>query len=251
MNCEWRWRRDSNPCKRLCRPVPSRSATPPCGSTHVAGLPRRGTLTLERMTRLELATLTLARLCATNCATSACVLPDLSGTSMTLAQIHTDAKPMSPRACLPKRAKACLRIRYARLPAHVADGRLAQLVARFLHTEEVVGSSPASPTEHPRFPGGFLLPGGGRSRTSGGDSPSGGRTTRAGSSARRIPSARRRTRAVRRALIGDRDERVTRSPSRPCPAPSPATSRRSPRPLGSTAPARRGKGAASRPPVGG
>lgn len=25
-----RWRRDSNPCKRLCRPVPSRSATPPC-----------------------------------------------------------------------------------------------------------------------------------------------------------------------------------------------------------------------------
>ena len=24
-----RWRRDSNPCKRLCRPVPSRSATPP------------------------------------------------------------------------------------------------------------------------------------------------------------------------------------------------------------------------------
>ena len=27
---EWRWRRDSNPCKRLCRPVPSRSATPPC-----------------------------------------------------------------------------------------------------------------------------------------------------------------------------------------------------------------------------
>ena len=26
------------------------------------------------------------------------------------------------------------------------SGRLAQLVARFLHTEEVVGSSPASPT---------------------------------------------------------------------------------------------------------
>lgn len=27
-------------------------------------------------------------------------------------------------------------------------GRLAQLVARFLHTEEVIGSSPVSPTEH-------------------------------------------------------------------------------------------------------
>lgn len=26
------------------------------------------------------------------------------------------------------------------------DGRLAQLVARFLHTEEAIGSSPVSPT---------------------------------------------------------------------------------------------------------
>src|SRR6476469_5069817 len=34
---EWRWRRDSNPCKRLCRPVPSRSATPP----RVVRTPRR------------------------------------------------------------------------------------------------------------------------------------------------------------------------------------------------------------------
>lgn len=29
-------------------------------------------------------------------------------------------------------------------------GRLAQLVARFLHTEEVIGSSPVSPTDRPR-----------------------------------------------------------------------------------------------------
>ena len=37
-----RWRRDSNPCKRLCRPVPSRSATPPCGLTPRAeGLPKK------------------------------------------------------------------------------------------------------------------------------------------------------------------------------------------------------------------
>src|SRR4051794_22688499 len=27
-----RWRRDSNPCGRLCRPLPRLSATPPCGS---------------------------------------------------------------------------------------------------------------------------------------------------------------------------------------------------------------------------
>jgi hypothetical protein len=37
-----RWRRDSNPCKRLCRPVPSRSATPPCGLTpRAADLPKK------------------------------------------------------------------------------------------------------------------------------------------------------------------------------------------------------------------
>jgi hypothetical protein len=29
-------------------------------------------------------------------------------------------------------------------------GRLAQLVARFLHTEEVIGSSPVSPTNNRR-----------------------------------------------------------------------------------------------------
>ena len=66
----WRWRRDSNPCKRLCRPVPSLSATPP------SWLPPRVndvTHSLERTTRFELATPTLARLCATSCATSAFV----------------------------------------------------------------------------------------------------------------------------------------------------------------------------------
>ena len=61
-----RWRRDSNPCKRLCRPVPSRSATPPCGLTPRAEGPPKKAPALERMTRLELATPTLARLCSTN-----------------------------------------------------------------------------------------------------------------------------------------------------------------------------------------
>ncbi len=36
-------------------------------------------------------------------------------------------------------------------------GRLAQLVARFLHTEEVVGSSPASPTNAPTPLGAFVV----------------------------------------------------------------------------------------------
>jgi hypothetical protein len=46
-----RWRRDLNPCTRLCRPLPRLSATPPWCALRLS----------ERMTRLELATLTLAR----------------------------------------------------------------------------------------------------------------------------------------------------------------------------------------------
>ena len=60
---KWRWRRDSNPCKRLCRPVPSRSATPPLWNEPRDELHK--VAHTERMTRFELATLTLARLCAT------------------------------------------------------------------------------------------------------------------------------------------------------------------------------------------
>lgn len=88
-----RWRRDSNPCKRLCRPVPSRSATPPCGLTPRAeGLPKK-VPALERMTRLELATPTLARLCATNCATSALFPVVVPGTYETLADDRRLSKP--------------------------------------------------------------------------------------------------------------------------------------------------------------
>ena len=47
-----RWRRDSNPCIRLCRPLPRLSATPPSRQCHDA---------FERMTGFEPATLTLAR----------------------------------------------------------------------------------------------------------------------------------------------------------------------------------------------
>jgi hypothetical protein len=31
----WRWRRESNPCARLCRPLPHHSATPPQGLMHL------------------------------------------------------------------------------------------------------------------------------------------------------------------------------------------------------------------------
>src|SRR5215203_3819087 len=44
----------------------------------------------------------------------------------------------------------------ARAGSRILIGRLAQLVARFLHTEEVVGSSPASPTDETLGPPGGL-----------------------------------------------------------------------------------------------
>src|SRR5690606_17379069 len=52
---EVRWRRDSNPCGRLCRPLPRLSATPPCVGPHVVIVHKSCRETsLERMTRFEL-----------------------------------------------------------------------------------------------------------------------------------------------------------------------------------------------------
>ena len=45
----------------------------------------------------------------------------------------------------------CAQVGIAR-PVLVTDGRLAQLVARFLHTEEVISSSLVSPTTGPGTP---------------------------------------------------------------------------------------------------
>ena len=56
-------------------------------------------------------------------------------------------------ACQPRRGEFSASKRRVRstpprpLVSITAPGRLAQLVARFLHTEEVIGSSPVSPTE--------------------------------------------------------------------------------------------------------
>ncbi len=53
-----RWVRDSNPCIRLCRPLPRLSANPPRENlTRLVGMGQDS----ERMTGLEPATLTLAR----------------------------------------------------------------------------------------------------------------------------------------------------------------------------------------------
>ena len=40
---KWRWRRDSNPCIRLCRPLPRLSATPPEWLTPQAARTNRAT----------------------------------------------------------------------------------------------------------------------------------------------------------------------------------------------------------------
>ena len=64
-----RWRRDLNPCRRLCRPLPRLSATPPSGIQAFAESPRglrRRREAFERTTGLEPATSTLARLRSTN-----------------------------------------------------------------------------------------------------------------------------------------------------------------------------------------
>ena len=63
-----RWVRDSNPCTRLCRPLPRLSANPPSGYVRGVWAPCAALpfFTSERMTGLEPATSTLARLRSTN-----------------------------------------------------------------------------------------------------------------------------------------------------------------------------------------
>ena len=108
------------------------------------------------MTRLELATPTLARLCATNCATSAF-------RSRGLPRALVRHYPIWTQAQNEVRPARVFRIGRKHRPAsgtivesRSGCGRLAQLVARFLHTEEVISSSLVSPTtEGPRFAGGL------------------------------------------------------------------------------------------------
>ena len=60
----WRRNPESNRDPRICNPLHSHSAIPPY--TKMVHVAERQFLKLERETRLELATPTLARLCSTN-----------------------------------------------------------------------------------------------------------------------------------------------------------------------------------------
>lgn len=201
-----RWIRDSNPCIRLCRPLPRLSANPPCTGFGVGG-PRADQVGGTRRCRPddagprtgvraddEIRTRDphLGKVMRYRCATSACrsywcclltcravVLPvrrfrcparprrmyttaaPESKSSLRRSR-HSESDPrLSARIRLdavrsPGRGgrRRCIRtprIRYDRLSGRPArpPGRLAQLVARFLHTEEVIGSSPVSPTLTP------------------------------------------------------------------------------------------------------
>ncbi|CBJ10926.1 hypothetical protein LLO_0591 [Legionella longbeachae NSW150] len=66
----WRLRPESNRRTRLCRPLHDHSATQPHFDTSKSTRSKKkatwSSLNLERETRLELATPTLARLCSTN-----------------------------------------------------------------------------------------------------------------------------------------------------------------------------------------
>src|SRR4051812_9236955 len=100
------------------------------------------------MTRLELATPTLSRLCATNCATSARP-PFHRGALKTLADPDAPTKPARRLRVRPARVRGAGSDPVTSVTGPRADGRLAQLVARFLHTEEVISSSLVSPTTKP------------------------------------------------------------------------------------------------------
>ena len=149
-----------NPCGRLCRPLPRLSATPPCG-----GLPQRYFYTRaddEIRTRDP----NLGKVVRYHCATSAnCLVifcyPHYCVPGRLYPTATDKAKPGRSRvvtlvAAPPVGVSMCtgcplsasineLRDSFLCLPRRTS-GRLAQLVARFVHTEEVIGSSPVSPT---------------------------------------------------------------------------------------------------------
>lgn len=81
-----------------------------------------------------------------HCATSA--LPALLRALMTLSQRCEMSQSGYLGACHASNHRRNRPPRYGKIIEH---GRLAQLVARFLHTEEVIGSSPVSPTTHVTF----------------------------------------------------------------------------------------------------
>ena len=156
-----RWRRDSNPCKRLCRPVPSLSATPPCRSrtrvpdpegscTRADDETRTRDPHLGKVMRYQLRYIRILRprpsgralgidyprsrdrpnqaaLPGVSAATTACDTPGDHPRSST-----------SPISCT---MNSC-----AARHGNPNMGVWRSWLARFLHTEEVVGSSPASPT---------------------------------------------------------------------------------------------------------
>lgn len=155
--CEWRWRRDSNPCKRLCRPVPSRSATPPCGLTPRAVIVRWN----DPCTRADDETRTrdphLGKVMRYQLRYIR-VFPGCPGHSYDFSR-RIGRRKTGTRA-------GVSRSRFAAGPPHPVCstlgppgpiGRLAQLVARFLHTEEVISSSLVSPTTEPPLRRGFVV----------------------------------------------------------------------------------------------
>jgi hypothetical protein len=93
-NCvaEVRWRRDSNPCGRLCRPLPSLSATPPCVTEHTAEWGSCWNNTTDTRADDEIRTRDphLGKVMRYHCATSA--LPASLRARMTLAETGTDVQ---------------------------------------------------------------------------------------------------------------------------------------------------------------
>jgi hypothetical protein len=139
-NQEARWRRDSNPCRRLCRPLPRLSATPPCWYLTSVLLHFRADD--EIRTRDP----HLGKVMRYHCATSAL---HLFGAGSTLADGRGVLKPPETVCCPGPFARDTRRGDGSGPLSFVAQwpGRaIGAAVARFLHTEEVTGSIPVSPT---------------------------------------------------------------------------------------------------------
>ena len=151
-----RWRRDLNPCRRICSPLPRLSANPPGKSSPVvSGVvdlraddeirtrdPHLGKVMLYQLSHVRMPQTRHGRFRRVENHS-----PHPTVTQNPIGVTHAPCRRDKPGrgGSQPRGRPRC-----APPPRHALgfqrSGRLAQLVARFVHTEEVISSSLVSPT---------------------------------------------------------------------------------------------------------
>jgi hypothetical protein len=144
-----RWRRESNPCARLCRPLPHHSATPPRGLMRLHLRADDGIRTrdphLGKVMRYQLRYIRASRARCRHVRTETIVHPSMA----TQISLRLSKSPIAQRILAETAARARVR---PRSPAGSWLGARSRgsVGERPLHTRKVAGSIPAGTTDNLR-----------------------------------------------------------------------------------------------------